>query len=161
MKLIWSLAAVVVLAGPAAAEPRFAYDLGAATLDVSSYPKEQQAAYAVFAQTCSQCHTLARPINSPIVREADWRRFIRRMHLRTASTKAVITPEQAKTILSFLAYDSKVRKVDHQAEFAAETKRLEDSYKGYLEERKKLQLSEDKQKAKARGGSDVGTPQPQ
>src|SRR3990172_9822175 len=66
-------------------EARFYYDLGAAEIDISSYPKKQQDGYAVFARTCSQCHTLARPINAPFAVRKDWERYIQRMHIRTES----------------------------------------------------------------------------
>src|SRR5208282_2996823 len=68
---------------PQQLEARFYYDLGPAEVDVSSYPKKQQENYRVFAETCFQCHTLARPINSPIVERKDWRRYVQRMHGKT------------------------------------------------------------------------------
>lgn len=105
--------------------PRFYYDLGPDRLDVSRYPKAQQENYAVFARVCAQCHTLARPINAPIVSRGSWARFIKRMHGRTEMTSgASITPAESKKVLDFLVYDSRVRKVEGRKDFVAETARL-------------------------------------
>lgn len=158
MRIFLGLAAVLFLSGPAGAaeapvkqDARFYYDLGAAELDVSSYPAEQQAGYKTFAEACAQCHTLARPINSAIVKEADWRRYVKRMHLKTAaSSKSRFSPEQAKAIIAFLAYDSDVRKVQHKAAFDAETERLKTLFKAYQTERSKAQIEDDKRKVKAK-----------
>src|ERR1017187_9091638 len=39
-------------------------DAGEAQLDVAKYPADIQADYRIFARRCSQCHNLARPLNS-------------------------------------------------------------------------------------------------
>src|ERR1017187_2169580 len=49
-------------AGPGG--PPFPNDAGEAQLDVSKYPADIQADYRIFARRCSQCHNLARPLNS-------------------------------------------------------------------------------------------------
>ena len=127
----------------------FSYDLGPAEIDVSSYPKEQQAAYAVFVRGCSQCHTLARPINAPLIARKDWKRFIARMHLRTkVRPQAGITKEEAGTIADFLAYDSRRRKVERKAEFEAKSRELESLFERVKKERARLQIEEDRKKAR-------------
>src|SRR6266849_943250 len=52
---------------------KYYYDLGPAKIDASNYPQNQQKNYALFAKTCSQCHTLARPINSPRESYVAWK----------------------------------------------------------------------------------------
>src|ERR1039458_432643 len=49
-------------AGPGG--PPFPNDAGEAQLDVSKYPADIQADYRIFTRRCSQCHNLARPLNS-------------------------------------------------------------------------------------------------
>lgn len=89
-------------------EPRIlAYDKGPAKIDVSKYPKDMQERYKVFAKKCSNCHTLARPINSDFVLDEEWERYVKRM-MRKSGT--LISPEEGKQIFEFLAYDSKIRK---------------------------------------------------
>lgn len=130
-------------------EARFSYDLGADSVDVSDYPKAQQENYKVFIEVCSRCHTLARPINSPLATRADWRRFIARMHVRArVQTDKLFTPEQAKTVVDFLAYDSNVRKVRRKAAFDAESKRLEALFKDVRAERDRVRSEQDAAKAK-------------
>ena len=83
----------------------FDADLGVAYIDVSSYPPEQQALYPVFAQKCSKCHTLARPINSSMTGD-EWYGYVNRMSRKPGSG---ISPKVAEEIFSFLSYDSQVR----------------------------------------------------
>ncbi len=131
----WMKAAAVLFAATAALaagkytqqqlQARFYYDLGPDTIDVSGYPKAQQDNYKVFARTCSKCHTLARPISAPETSRYDWERFIKRMHARIKNKLgADFSDAQAKTILSFLVYDSRVRKIAGKAAFEAQTRRL-------------------------------------
>ena len=80
----------------------FEADLGRAWIDVSAYPPEQQKSYALFAQKCSKCHTLARPINSSL-QSGDWNQYVNRMSRKPGSG---ISPKDGETILSFLLFDS-------------------------------------------------------
>lgn len=83
----------------------FDADLGQAWIDVSAYPPEQQQAYATFAQRCSKCHTLARPINSSL--EPDqWVSYVNRMSRKPGSG---ISPRDVETIVAFLVFDSEKR----------------------------------------------------
>lgn len=119
---------VLLCGGARAAEkprPKFYYDLGPETIAIFSYPKRQQDNYAVFAHSCSQCHTLARPINSPFVTRGDWKRYVSAMHAKAKKRGGPsFSPDEAKMIIDFLVYDAKIRKVDQAAAFAAQTKRL-------------------------------------
>ncbi|MBI4051355.1 MAG: hypothetical protein HY400_02500 [Elusimicrobia bacterium] len=128
---------------------RFYYDLGPDSVDVSSYPKEQQANYAVFAKTCAQCHTLARPIHAPIIERKDWKRYVDRMHVKaTIKSDVKMTKADSKAVLEFLAYDSKVRKMDRRAEFEFKTNELKALFKKVETERSKRQIEEGRKKSR-------------
>jgi hypothetical protein len=161
-------AASAAFAAPAAGrftdkqrEAQLSFDLGADSVDVSGYPKAQQDNYAVFASVCSRCHTLARPINSPLVSRVDWRRFIQRMHVRSKiQTDMTFTKEQAKSIVEFLVYDSNIRKIARKTEFEAETRRLKTLFVEVRAERSRLQSESDARKAKPYGDQPSATPRP-
>ncbi|MBI1797540.1 MAG: hypothetical protein HYR74_10865 [Candidatus Eisenbacteria bacterium] len=84
-------------------------DDGPKKIDVSTYPKDMQAGYALLAGKCVKCHTLARPINSRFVLPDEWQRYIKRMVFKPDSK---MTEDEGKTIYRFLVYDSSVRKAD-------------------------------------------------
>lgn len=156
--MIQFLLTSLLLAGSASAQDaytaeqlkaKFPYDLGAAEIDVSKYPPKRQEQYATFRKTCSQCHTLARPINSPLATANDWNRYVKRMKVRTKSTAhAEITAEAAKEIVDFLAYDAKVRKVDGKAAFDAESGRLRELFAKVAAARKRKGAASDERKVK-------------
>jgi hypothetical protein len=107
MKLLLAasaLAALFVAADPPyKPDPAFAArDGGPGTIDVSSYPAEQQQNYETFSAKCSKCHPLARPINSRFT-AAEWKRYMKRMVRRPNSG---INEEQAKHIYDFLKHYS-------------------------------------------------------
>ena len=81
-------------------------DKGPASVNVASYPPEQQKAYKVFADKCAKCHTIARPINTTMTK-AEWERYVKRMMHKPNSG---ISDSQGKTIYDFLAYDQETRK---------------------------------------------------
>jgi hypothetical protein len=81
-------------------------DKGPATINVSAYPAQQQAAYKVFSSKCSRCHTLARPINT-MKTSAEWESDVKRMmHMANSG----ISDSQAKQTFEFLAFDQAERK---------------------------------------------------
>ena len=84
-------------------------DDGPKTIDVSQYPADQQKAYKLFQTKCSQCHAIARGINTEMVIPADWERYIKRMMYKPNSG---ISSTEARTLFRFLIYDASVRKVD-------------------------------------------------
>jgi hypothetical protein len=89
-------------------DPRIlAYDKGPATINVSKYPPDMQAKYKLFAKKCTNCHTLARAINSEFATEDEWERYVKRM-MRKAGT--LISADEGKQIYEFVVYDSKIRK---------------------------------------------------
>jgi hypothetical protein len=94
----------------ATSDPRIlAYDKGPAKINVSKYPAEVKAAYKVFEQRCSACHSLARAVNCEFALDDEWQHYIRQMMDRGGS---LISADEAKAIFSFVTYDSKTRKKD-------------------------------------------------
>ena len=93
----------------AAGGKTFLFDKGPDKIDVSKYPKEQQENYTVFARRCSKCHTLARPINSPYCLPEEWDAYVHKMQKKKRSG---LDSGSVKKIISFLTYDSQVRKKD-------------------------------------------------
>lgn len=84
-------------------------DAGPKTIDVSTYPPEQQQAYKLFEAKCSSCHVIARGVNSEMVVPADWERYIKRMMYKPNSG---ISNDQGRILFRFLTYDASVRKAD-------------------------------------------------
>src|SRR5438552_11737061 len=133
--------------------PAFPNDAGPDQVDVSKYPPEFQAKYRLFARRCSQCHTMARPINSQFlelspeqqaavkakepglfqnddiwhVEDHVWSRFVKRMMAKPGSN---IQAEEAKKIWQFLVYDSQARKMgDNQEMCRLHRKKLLEDFK--------------------------------
>lgn len=111
-------------------------DLGPDTIDVSSYPARQRYNYAVYAEACARCHTLARSINAPMVGRGFWRMYLLGMRFNAAFRRAPgFPPEDREAILDFLEYDSRARKVEHRPEFEARQEELLRRYFHLLDER--------------------------
>jgi mono/diheme cytochrome c family protein len=88
-------------------------DKGPNSINVSSYPADQQKGYKVFADKCSKCHTIARPINT-MMTTAEWERYVKRMMHKPNSG---IGDAQGKTIFEFLSYDQTNRKDKNPSAF--------------------------------------------
>lgn len=157
-KVFLALFSLAPLAAPARAadaftplelSAQFPYDLGPAEVDVAAYPKAQQDNYAVLRRACSQCHALARPLNSPIVSREDWTRYVKRMHARTKARQGVkLSPADAKAVIDFLVYDSRLRKIEKKAAFEAQAKALSARFAAARKEKLRLQTEEDAKKAR-------------
>ena len=74
--------------------------------EVAALPATVGDAYELFAQKCSRCHTLARPLSADIDDDAHWERYVGRMRRQAGSG---ISADDAKKILHFLKYYSKRR----------------------------------------------------
>lgn len=100
-------------------EALFPADMGPDTIDVTAYPAPQQENYRLFVEKCSLCHTLARPINSPLVDASTWGRYVRRMHGKNQVRHGglLLSGEEAKRVIAFLAFDSRERKIKRAEEF--------------------------------------------
>lgn len=108
-----------------AAKRPYANDFGPDEIDVSTYPPQMQRSYVLFAQQCSQCHPLARAINSQWATAVFWEHYVKRMWRKPGSG---INGAEAKQIWEFLVYDSQGRKLDRREEFEAFRKRLLEAF---------------------------------
>jgi hypothetical protein len=90
-------------------------DKGPDKIDVSKYPPEMQSAYKLFSSKCSKCHTIARPINTKMLRP-EWERYVKRMMHKPNSG---ISDKQGKEIFDFLVYDQVNRKDKNPSAFFA------------------------------------------
>jgi hypothetical protein len=72
-------------------------------IDTSTLPQEVRADYEVFAQRCSKCHSLSRPLNSGITDDDYWTLYVARMRRQPGSG---ISVEDSRVILRFLHYYS-------------------------------------------------------
>lgn len=111
-------------------------DLGPDEIDVSGYPTQQKYAYGLFKQSCGRCHTLARAINSPAQGRAYWHFHLSRMnlHLRLSGNPP-LDPVELKTLLDFLEYDARIRKIEHRRDFERLIDELKARYDRILEKR--------------------------
>jgi len=80
---------------------------GSDEVDTAKIPSDLRADYEVFAQRCSKCHSLARPLTSGIDDDEYWKRYVERMRRQPASG---ISPEDEVPILRFLHYFSEEQK---------------------------------------------------
>ena len=72
-------------------------------LDPSKVPDEVRDDYMVFAQRCSKCHSLQRPLQSGIEDDLFWEYYVARMRRMPGSG---ISPDDEKRILKFLKFYS-------------------------------------------------------
>jgi hypothetical protein len=112
MRLASILVVTVGLLGPSRG-PAGAPDLGLEsdrgpdTIDVSTYPEQFQKTYPLFANKCSKCHSLARPINARIEDPSFWNTYVEKMARRAGSG---INPTNGKQIAAFLGYYTEQKK---------------------------------------------------
>ena len=90
---------------PQATLKTYPADKGQNYVDVSGYPPQMREYYQLFANRCSRCHTLARPINSAFSAE-EWKKYVQHMMKKPGSG---LTPKTAGQISEFLIYDAQVR----------------------------------------------------
>ncbi len=130
---------------------KFPADLGPAEVDVSQYPEPQKANYALFAEKCSKCHTLARAINAPFIEEGTWSRYVHRMHGKAQARleEPLLEGAEARRVIDFLVYDSRERKVKRAQEFMRTQEDLKQFFQEVLAERAHVQEQEAMDKAKA------------
>jgi hypothetical protein len=84
-------------------------------LDPATLPENIRGDYAVFAERCSKCHSLARPLSSGIDDDDYWAMYVARMRRQPASG---ISQEDTVVVLRFLHYfseDMKAKKAKHEA----------------------------------------------
>ena len=76
-------------------------------LEVASLPPDVRPDYELFAQRCSKCHSLARPLESGITDDVYWKEYVERMRKHPSSG---ISPADEIPILRFLHYYSQDKK---------------------------------------------------
>ena len=76
-------------------------------LNVASLPPDVRPDYELFAERCSKCHSLARPLESGITDDVFWREYVERMRRQPSSG---ISPADEERILHFLHYYSLEKK---------------------------------------------------
>jgi mono/diheme cytochrome c family protein len=69
------------------------------TLPEAQMTEQLRADYDVFAQRCSKCHSLAKPLNSSVDEDEFWVRYVAKMRRQPASG---ISERDAAPILRFL-----------------------------------------------------------
>ncbi|MBI4061114.1 MAG: hypothetical protein HY403_06760 [Elusimicrobia bacterium] len=99
-------------------------DLGPDEIDVSSYPAQQRYNYEAYARVCSGCHGLARSVNAPMASRAWWEFYVMSMRLRGRLSGRPLTAGEIKSVLDFLEYDGRERKVKRAREFEARSAEL-------------------------------------
>ena len=72
-------------------------------LDVRTIPLEYRADYELFAQRCSKCHSLSRPLDNGRIEDRFWAGYVERMRRQPGSG---IAPEEVPSILRFLHFYS-------------------------------------------------------
>ncbi|MGO8996419.1 MAG: hypothetical protein ACLQVI_24150 [Polyangiaceae bacterium] len=89
------------------------------SIDPTTLPQEVRADYELFAQRCSKCHSLSRPLNSGIVDDDYWSMYVARMRRQPGSG---ISVDDSRVILRFLHFYSQeqIRKKQARAASASE-----------------------------------------
>jgi hypothetical protein len=72
-------------------------------LDPATLPVALRGDYELFAQRCSRCHSLARPLNAHVTTVQHWRDYVDRMRRQPGSG---IAPEDVPGIMRFLIHYS-------------------------------------------------------
>jgi hypothetical protein len=79
-------------------------------VEQAKVPPEVEDDYAVFAQRCSKCHSLSRPLQSGIESDVFWEHYVARMRAMPGSG---ISADDAVKILRFLHYWSAEQRKKH------------------------------------------------
>ena len=72
-------------------------------LDVATVPVALRGDYELFAQRCSRCHSISRPLNARITSEGHWSEYVTRMRRMPGSG---IAPDDVAGLLRFLNWYS-------------------------------------------------------
>ena len=104
---VWPLTALAIAAVSALASGGCYFLERGDGLDPAKVPDDERNDYAIFAQRCSKCHSLARPLNSGITTDTYWRIYVERMRRQPASG---ISEADTVPILRFLHWYSEEQK---------------------------------------------------
>ncbi len=105
MPIKWITAALLLL-GLACTGSRSGLRGGLPESQVATFSPDVQASYRLFAQRCSRCHTLSRPLDADIDDPDHWDNYVSRMRKHSGSG---ISPADAEKILIFLEYWTKIQ----------------------------------------------------
>ena len=87
-------------------------------------PPDVRPSFDVFAQRCSKCHALSRPLDSGIDDDGYWAMYVRRMRLQPGSG---ISATDEKIILEFLKYYAREKREKSKSTNAADASTAADS----------------------------------
>jgi len=113
----------------------FYSDMGPDAVDVSAYPAQQRYNYGIYARACSRCHSLARSINAPVVGRGWWEFYIVGMRMRSRWEGRPLSKDEIKSVLDFLEYDSRLRKVERAREYDQATEELKRRFDASIDAR--------------------------
>ncbi|HTN52423.1 MAG TPA: hypothetical protein VML50_08495 [Anaeromyxobacter sp.] len=103
-----ALAAPPAAGTPVAAPASASASPGEETIDVSTYPPEQQVRYLLFERKCSKCHSLSMALGSGDTLPR-WKRYLAQMSRRP---EAGLSEAQGQEILEFLRFYAARRGVE-------------------------------------------------
>lgn len=86
------------------------------SLDPSKVPTELKDDYETFAQRCSKCHSLARPLASGIKSDDQWVNYVNRMRRQPGSGISLNDQAHILRFLKWYAAELRRRDAEHQAE---------------------------------------------
>ncbi|HEY4103491.1 MAG TPA: hypothetical protein VGM44_06350 [Polyangiaceae bacterium] len=96
-------------------------------VDVASLPPDVRADYAVFAQRCSKCHSLARPLNSGIDNDEYWKLYVERMRRQPSSGISIPDTVPILRFLHFYSLEERRKKGESVDEPAPAATQLPDA----------------------------------
>jgi hypothetical protein len=112
----------------------FYSDLGPDQIDVSAYPIQQRQNYAVYARACSRCHSLARSISAPYTSRGWWEFYMTGMRMRGRVAGRPFSRAEIKSVLDYLEYDSRLRKIEHAVAFDKSGEELKISFDAIVDQ---------------------------
>jgi hypothetical protein len=79
-------------------------------LTARTIPDEVRADYDVFADRCSKCHSLSRPLRSGITDDRFWKEYVERMRRQAGSDISVADEEPILRFLHYYSLEEKRRR---------------------------------------------------
>ncbi|MFO0727466.1 MAG: hypothetical protein U1E65_27055 [Myxococcota bacterium] len=111
---LWGLWSVLA----AACASTVGYRSGLPESEIQKLPPEVAESYALFAQRCSRCHTLARPLSAHISDPEHWKHYVARMRRQPGSG---ISDADASKILVFLQHYTREKLKEEGVEVSVDT----------------------------------------
>jgi hypothetical protein len=79
--------------------------------DTTQLPEGLRADYALFAQRCSKCHSLSRPLSSGIDDDRFWKMYVEQMRLKPGSGISMADEEPILRFLHYYSFQKKGRDI--------------------------------------------------